>query len=112
MTTRNLSKSPVLNAVYNDIWDYLEDLGTDEVKHYMNAFPRKTDYNLVQYGSMRVYYADIREMYVKAGAKRCGETYERARNGNVARDYKISDDQLWECYKRDVGRIAREFIHR
>lgn len=112
MTTRNLSKSPVLNAIYNDIWDYLEDLGTDEVKRYMNAFPRETDYNLVQYGNMRIYYSEIREMYVNAGAKQYSETYKRARNGNAAGDYKISDDQLWEFYKRDVARIAREFTHR
>jgi len=112
LTTPKLSNSPVSQAIYSDIWGYLEELGIDEVKHYMGAFPRETDFNLVQYGEMRIYYAEIREMYVNAGAKQYGETYKRARNGNAAGDYKISDDQLWEFYKRDVARIAREFTHR
>lgn len=112
MTSPKLSKSPVLNAIYSDIWEYLEELGIDEVKHYMNAFPRETDFNLVQYGCMRIYYCEIREMYANAGAKGYLDVYKRGRGENVAGDYKISNDQLWENYKRDVRRIAQIFARR
>lgn len=112
MSAQKLSNSPVLNAVYNDIWSYLDDLGADELLHYMNTFPRETDFNLVQYGEMRIYYSEIREMYVNAGAKQYGETYKRARGENVAVDYKISDSEIWEHYKRDVGHIARIYARR
>lgn len=112
MTTPKLSKSPVLNAVYFDIWEYLEKLGIDEVKRYMNAFPRETDFNLVQYGCMRVYYCEIREMYANAGASDYLKIRKRTTRNGERGDYVISNDQLWENYKRDVARIAREFIKR
>lgn len=112
MTTPKLSNSPVLQAIYSDIWGYLKELGIDEVKHYMGAFPRETDFNLVQYGEMRIYYAEIREMYVNAGAKKYGQTRKRAGKYGDYGDYLISDDRLWEDYKKAVGYVAREFARR
>lgn len=103
----NLSKSPVLNAVYNDIWEYLEDLGMPELIHYMTSFPNEPDFNLVNYGEMRIYYAEIRDMYVNAGNKKCAETYKKSRNGHMYGDPKIDDFELWEKYRRDVGYVAK-----
>lgn len=112
MTTPKLSNSPVLQAIYSDIWEYLEELGTDEVKRYMDAFPRETDYNLVQYGNMRIYYVEIRDMYANAGARNYLKVRKRTTRNGERGDYFISNDDLWEHYKRDVARIAREFIKR
>jgi hypothetical protein len=112
MTTPKMSNSPTLQAIYSDIWAYLEELGAPELLHYMGAFPLEPDYNLVNYGEMRIYYDEIREMYIKAGARRCAETYKRSRGDSRRGDYKISDSELWKKYRRDVGHVAREMRRR
>ena len=101
-----------MNAIYSDIWEYIDDLGMSELIHYMNAFPNEPDYNLVNYGEMRIYYSEIRQMFINAGAKQYGETYKRARGENAAGDWKISDCEMWEFYRRDVGRVARIYARR
>lgn len=78
-----------------DILGYLEELGTDEIYHYYSSFPEEIDYNLVQYGEMRVYYSDIRKMYIEAGRT-------EAENW--------SDTKLWYEYKRSVGGIAKRLL--
>lgn len=112
MAYEKMSNSPVLNAVYEDIWEDLEELGSDEVKHYMRAFPREADYNLVQYGNMRIYYCEIRDMYTSAGATQYAKIRKRAGKNGKRGDWLISNDELWERYKRDVGHVARAFVAR
>lgn len=112
MEYKKMSNSPVLNAVYADIWESLEELGPDEVKHYMRGFPHEVDYNLVQYGNMRVYYCEIRDMYVDAGAAQYAKVRKRAGKNGMRGDWLISNDELWEHYKRDVGHVAREYVKR
>lgn len=89
------SPNAKLNSVLKDIYEQLQELGADEVRHYMRNFPNEVDYNLVQYGNLLVYYQDIREMYENAG-------YSPRSLG--------SDEKLWELYKRQVGYIARTFF--
>ena len=97
------SNSPKANYIYQDIADYLRELGEDEVKHYMKGFPHEVDYNLAQYGNMRIYYYDIRELYDKAGYMHMMDT---KKNG----EYKFSNDELWDAYKRAVGYMARRMM--
>lgn len=92
---KKLSVNKKTNIVLNDIYEDLQELGIEEVKRYKKAFSRETDYNLVQYGNMRIYYDDIRELYKKANIK----TMENA-----------SDDFLWCKYKEQVGYVARMMI--
>lgn len=92
---KKLSVNKKTNIVLNDIYEDLQELGIEEVKRYKKAFPREIDYNLVQYGNMRIYYDDIRELYKKANIK----TMENA-----------SDDFLWRKYKEQVGYVARFYF--
>lgn len=109
-----LSRSARIQAVCSDIWDFLELLGPDEVRHYMRAFRNEPDYNLVQYGEMRVYYDDVRDLYIRAGYPTAAATYKRAprRNGGRRGDWKVSDSEIWTWYRNDVGRVAREYVER
>ena len=70
----------------------------DQIKDYAKSFPRETDYNIVQYGNLLIYYDDIRDMYKKAGY---GSSIDR-----------LSDDKLWETYKRQVGYVARYLMNK
>lgn len=89
------SKNKKLNGVLNDILKSLQELGTDEVKRYYKEFRQYKDYNIVDYGNLLIYYDDIRELYKSNGYK------------NID---KISDNKLWETYKRQVGYVARFMI--
>lgn len=89
---KKFSKNVKLNTVLNGIYEDLQELGISEVKRYYNEFKFEPDYNIAQYGSMIVYYYDLREFYKNAGYK----TTE-----------KMSDNQLWETYKRQVGYVTR-----
>ena len=71
----------------------LLELGLDEVKHYKKSFPNEIDYNIAQYGSVLVYYSDVKQMYKDCGYKSLE---------------KMSDEKVWEIYKRQVGYVARE----
>lgn len=112
MSAPKLSKSKARQNVYADIWGYLEELGAEEVRHYVSGFPREIDYNLVQYGEMRVYYDEIRDMYANAGYNRVTEVYKRASRNAERGDYKVSDSELWDMYKRDVRNVVNEFLER
>ena len=87
--------------VYNGILEQLKSIhdteqeSLREVSRYYKSFPREVDYNLVQYGSLLVYYDQVREFY-----KEC-------RLPNVD---KMSDNELWERYRRDVGYVVRLLV--
>lgn len=91
------SKNTKLNTVLNQIEENLLQFGKDEIKRYMKEYPYETDYNIVQYGNMLVYYWEIRKMYIKAGYK-------------SFMDNRISDNKMWEIYKRQVGYVARQIM--
>lgn len=91
----NFSKNKKLNGVLNGIYNDLMELGLDEVKRYYNEFKHESDYNIAQYGSMIVYYSDLREFYKNNGYKSLD---------------KMSDQKLWDTYKRQVGWVVREVL--
>lgn len=97
------SSNKKLNAVLNEIEDELlsihdtEEESKEEIEHYMHSFPREVDYNLAQYGNLLVSYAHVRDMY-----KECGYSDKTID--------KMSDDRIWETYKRQVGYVAREIM--
>lgn len=98
MNTQNkikFSKSKKLNTVLQSIFDDLQALGIEEVRHYKKEFPHKKDFNLAQYGNMLIYYDDVRNFYKQAGYKTLD---------------KWSDGKIWELYLRQVGYIARFYF--
>lgn len=68
-----------------------------EIRHYMEMFPNEIDFNLAQYGNMLIYYDDVRDFM-----RECGYAESTIR--------KMSNDQIWEAYKRNVGYVARELV--
>ena len=91
------SKNAKLDNVLNQIENQMDWLELSEIARYMKEYPNEPDYNIVQYGNMLVYYWEIRKMYINAGYK----TFENNR---------ISDDKMWEIYKRQVGYVARQIM--
>lgn len=91
---KKFSVNKKLNAVLTEIFNDLVEMGENEVKRYRNAFPSETDYNIVQYGNLLIYYSDVREMYKRAGYKSMD---------------RMNDYEIWEIYKRQVGYLARMF---
>lgn len=91
------SKNAKLDNVLNQIENNLLYLGISEIGRYMKEYPNEPDYNIAQYGNMLVYYWEIRKMYIKAG-------YKSFMNN------RISDNKMWEIYKRQVGYVARQII--
>lgn len=89
------SKNKKLNEVLTRIEGQLLDLGLDEIKHYKESFPNEIDYNIAQYGNLLVYYYDVKQMYKDSGY--------------VSLD-KMSDQKVWEIYKRQVGYVARRLM--
>ena len=92
---KKFSKNKKLNGVLNDILDSLKELGLEEVKRYYKEFRNYKDYNIVEYGNLLIYYDDIRELYKSNGYKSIE---------------KMSDNKVWETYKRQVGYVARYMI--
>lgn len=88
------SKNIKLNYVLNDIYSYLLDMGKDEIKRYMHNYPNEIDYNIYQYGNMRVYYYEIEELY---------KNYKCLKNASI--------DKLIGIYKRQVGYMARLIVN-
>ena len=88
------SKNKKLNYVLNDIYNYLMELGKDEIKRYIKDFPYKADYNIYQYCNMRVYNDEIRELY---------KNYKCLKNASI--------DKLIDIYKRQVGYMARLIVN-
>lgn len=92
---KKYSKNKKLNEVLSRIERQLLELGLDEVKHYKESFPNEIDYNIVQYGCLLVYYSDVKKMYRSCGYKSLE---------------KMSDEKVWEIYKRQVGYVVRQLI--
>lgn len=110
MKCPKLSKSKKLQYVYADIWQDLEELGIKEVKHYVKSFPRVAGFNIAQYGSMRVYFDDVRELYTSAGISKFEQTRKRSSKNGIAGDWLISNERLWERYISDCGYVAAQFL--
>ena len=89
------SKNKKLNEVLKTIEMQLLELGLDEVKHYKDTFKNELDYNIAQYGNLLIYYVDVKEMYRNCGYKTLD---------------KMSDEKVWEIYKRQVGYVARQLL--
>lgn len=88
----------ILIDIQNDLLTLCDtkEESIDEIKHYMSAFPREPDYMIAQHGNLKVYYCDIREMYRQSGLGRSLDA--------------LTDDQLWENYKKKVGQVAKYII--
>lgn len=94
-TLKKFSKNAKLNAVLNEIYEDIEEMGINEVRRYYQEFRRETDYNIVMYGNLLIYYEDVRMMYARAGYKSMD---------------KMSDQKIWEIYKAQVGYVVRQFL--
>ena len=88
------SKNKKLNYVLNDIYSDLMDMGKDDIKRYMKDFPYKADFNIYQYGNMRIYNDEIRELY---------KNYKCLKNASI--------NKLINIYKRQVGYMARLIVN-
>lgn len=89
---KKFSKNKKLNEALTRIYEDLKELGDEEVKRYKEEFKREVDFNICQYGHLLVYYNQIREFYKSCGYK----SFDR-----------LSDEKVWEIYKRQVGYVAR-----
>ena len=88
------SKNIKLNYVLNDIYNYLMELGKDDIKRYMHSFPHEMDYNIYQYGNMRINYSEIKELY---------KDYKCLKNASI--------DKLINIYKRQIRYMANLIIN-
>ena len=94
----NFSKNKKLNGVLNEIYtDLIDDLGMDEILRYYNEFRGYSDYNIVEYGNMCIYYVDIYDLYERHGYKSTS---------------KYSETKIWTTYKRQVGYIVRYIVRK
>lgn len=91
---KKFSKNKKLNYVLNDIYDDLLELGKDDIKRYMEYFPSQIDYNIYQYGNMRIYNNEIVNLY---------KDYKCLKNASI--------DKLIDIYKRQVGYMARLIVN-
>lgn len=89
------SKNAKLEKALVGIENQLLDLGLEEVKHYYNepTFKHATDYNIVQYGNLLIFYFQVQDFYRDCGYKT-----------------KFSDNKIWEIYKRQVGYVTRQLM--
>lgn len=88
------SKNKKLEKVLSTIELQLEYNNVNIVDYY-NNFKNELDYNIAQYGNLLIYYQDVKKMY-----RDCGY---------VSLD-KMSDQKVWEIYKRQVGYVVRELM--
>lgn len=88
------SKNKKLNEVLTRIEDDIM-YSNFELGYYVDAFPYELDYNIAQYGNLLIYYDDIKKMYRDCGYKSLD---------------KMSDQKVWEIYKRQVGYVARQLM--
>lgn len=91
------SKNNKLNKLLSGIEEDLLELGIEELKHYYTSFKNELDFNLAQYGNLIVYYYDLRKFYLDCGY-------------SVSTIERMSDEKLWDTYKRQVGFVARNII--
>ena len=91
---KKFSKNKKLNYVLNDIYSYLMELGKDDIKRYMHDFPYEIDYNIYQFGNMRIYYSEIKELY---------KDYKCLKNASI--------DKLINIYKRQIRYMANLIVN-
>lgn len=91
------SKNNKLNKLLSGIEEDLLELSLEELKRYYNDFKSEADFNLAQYGNLIVYYYDLRQFYIDCGYS--ANTINR-----------MSDEELWNTYKRQVGFVTRNII--
>ena len=106
---KRLSKSDTIERVYSDIYSDLEKLGFVEVARFVSEFPEEPDFNLAQYGCLRIGYCEVRELFYKAGFSCAVETSKRSPNRGR---FKLDDADIWNLYKQHVGQCAGLFIER
>lgn len=85
-------KSKLIAAIH----EQLQNLGKEEIMHYVREFKNEIDYNIVQYGNLLIYYDDIRELM-----KYC--------------EYKVenyTDEQMWNYYKCIVHEVVNKYFLR
>lgn len=101
MKTISFNKNKKLNGVLNDIYTQLLEMcdtkeeSLKQLENYVESFSKESDYNIVQYGNLLIYYDDIRSLYKGYGYKIVD---------------KWSNNKLWETYKRQVGFVARYIL--
>lgn len=91
---KKFSKNKKLNYVLNDIYSYLLEMGKDDIKRYIKYYLNEIDYNIYQYGNMRIYNDEIVELY---------KDYKCLKNASI--------HKLIDIYKRQVGYMARLIIN-
>lgn len=99
-TTFNFSVNTKLNGLLNEIYfDLLEICDTEQesrdlVKRYFNDYrkSKECDFSIVADGNMLISYYSVRQLYKKHNYK----SMER-----------MSDNKIWNIYKRQVGYVAR-----
>lgn len=102
-----VSRAAAIQAISEDCFDFFDLMGVDEVRRYMREFPRDIDFRLVDYGEMRVYYDDIRDLFAQSGYPKARQTRKRDTPGYGDRgDYLISDSELWRRYQSITRQAA------
>ena len=94
MKNNKYSKNKKLEKVLSTIELQLEYNNVDIVEYY-NTFKNESDYNIAQYGNLLIYYQDVKKMYRDCGYKSLD---------------KMSDQKVWEIYKRQVGYVVRQLM--
>ena len=94
----NPKKQVVINDIYGDIIEKIEDFGwlsrlLDELKRYRNEFRREMDYNYYQYGNLAISYYSIREIFRNAGYN-----VERYSDTAIENMYKV-------CVRETIDRM-------
>lgn len=94
--SKNRKLNDLLLSIEEDLLSMEEpkELAISEIKRYMKAFPKEPDYNIAQYGNLLVSSYQVRELLTS-----CGYAEQR-----------VSDDEIWERYKRQVGYVARQIV--
>lgn len=95
--SKNRKLNDLLLSIEEDLLS-MEDnreIAISEIKRYMKAFPKEPDYNIVQYGRLLISSYQVRELLTS-----CGYAEQR-----------VSDDEIWERYKHQVGYVARRIIN-
>lgn len=93
---KRFSVNSKLNAVLNDIYSQLcafERAHRGEIRHYVATFRHEPDYNIVAYGNLLCSFADVCDMYQRAGY--------------VGTRFLCNDWAPWETYRRQVGYVVR-----
>ena len=91
-------KTELFNELKDDLLSICEteEESIDFIKDYVNEYPYSTDFNIVQYGNILGYFGQVRDMYSKHMSA------EELNN--------LSDTDLWDIYKKDIGYVVKKII--